>query len=382
MKFKRTLLDRIFGNKKEKPKIVEVTPKKIDNTYDLAMQQIEDQKKEVEILSKIWRNNPIDFYDINYPIKLKQLLSQFGLENLSEQLTKLEGKYFNNSQEIKTNEISANAFPLFNKIIIHELYHDSLDGKLEKFNGFKTKYKEFYKNNSNEFPIPLEKTEKAIDSLENLSKWVSGQEVQDMDSNFENIVEYLNKQINGKLKIDAGKILNNRMGNLFLQYEKVSKENKEPEKEFNLFSNTIEKVVDSSYFLNIFLNRKALGGFQKGLNARYSNIQDLKLDKSFKKNTQENFLRISTKIYDQIYQRINSLEKQRRELGEEIYKEFSMVDEIDPFSDKNKIDPKINPFSDKNKIPFSVNQKIVALKKEIQAKYSKEPKYNYTLKNK
>ncbi len=382
MKFKRTLLDRIFGNKKEKPKIVEVTPKKIDNTYDLAMQQIEDQKKEVEILSKIWRNNPIDFYDINYPIKLKQLLSQFGLENLSEQLTKLEGKYFNNSQEIKTNEISANAFPLFNKIIIHELYHDSLDGKLEKFNGFKTKYKEFYKNNSNEFPIPLEKTEKAIDSLENLSKWVSGQEVQDMDSNFENIVEYLNKQINGKLKIDAGKILNNRMGNLFLQYEKVSKENKEPEKEFNLFSNTIEKVVDSSYFLNIFLNRKALGGFQKGLNARYLNIQDLKLDKSFKKNTQENFLRISTKIYDQIYQRINSLEKQRRELGEEEYQEFSMVDEIDPFSDKNKIDPKINPFSDKNKIPFSVNQKIVALKKEIQAKYSKEPKYNYTLKNK
>jgi len=382
MKFKRTLLDRIFGNKKEKPKIVEVTPKKIDNTYDLAMQQIEDQKKEVEILSKIWRNNPIDFYDINYPIKLKQLLSQFGLENLSEQLTKLEGKYFNNSQEIKTNEISANAFPLFNKIIIHELYHDSLDGKLEKFNGFKTKYKEFYKNNSNEFPIPLEKTEKAIDSLENLSKWVSGQEVQDMDSNFENIVEYLNKQINGKLKIDAGKILNNRRGNLFLQYEKVSKENKEPEKEFNLFSNTIEKVVDSSYFLNIFLNRKALGGFQKGLNARYLNIQDLKLDKSFKKNTQENFLRISTKIYDQIYQRINSLEKQRRELGEEEYQEFSMVDEIDPFSDKNKIDPKINPFSDKNKIPFSVNQKIVALKKEIQAKYSKEPKYNYTLKNK
>lgn len=323
-------LKSLFYKKKSKEKQSKKVINEENDYYTLAIQEIE-REKEIEEANMVDLESPeipeyqkdptnktkdisafqeasnISFFDANYVSNIKNSLIKGGFNNLCNQLDDLNDAYIGHEDLGKISispkgEVSLSTAKLFDKIFMNKTYHKSLEGRLNKLNGFVSDYKGFHKTylKKNNSEISYEDRKNLLNSFKELSNWVSGEDIKEIKEKLDNINNYLLEEIKEETIIDNSNILTKRKDNLINEYKKEFSNEQNPHYKFQGYTNIIDIILDSFSDFNLTLSNEVKINFHNSLTRKYANVQE-------NKNIEDSIKQETKQIYSEIFERLHGI---------------------------------------------------------------------------
>ncbi len=277
-----------------------------NNILDLESSELQEETTNKEIdISAFQEQSNISFFDPDYISKTKKSLFKGGFNNIYNQLGDLEDAYIGHEDLGKISispegEISTLTTKLFDKIFINKAYHKSLEGRLNKLNGFTSDYKEFHKAylKKDNSKISYEDRKKLLNSLGELSKWISGEDIKEIKEKLCNINNYLLEEIKEETIIDNSGILIKRIGNLIREYNKEFSSEQNLYYKFQEYANTIDEILDSVSDFDFTLLNETKIDFHNFLTKRYAEVQENKnIGDPIKQEVKQTYLEIFERLH-------------------------------------------------------------------------------------
>lgn len=192
-----------------------------------------------------------------------------------------------------------------NKKVFNKNYKETMNQKLYfALNGA------LGKSNAVDYYLYLNGGQETLEYLEDLSRWISGGEANNLKEKINNIDAYFlnilpcRKNSKEKDKVYVPKavnepfILNRRANNLFRNYSEQLNGKAGTYDEFSLFTKTIENVLESGSPLNIYPNGEVKINLYSALTEKYQKvIENKNIHDSFKKEAYTEYSGLFQKMF-------------------------------------------------------------------------------------